>query len=798
MTAPPSDPSAAALVEQFAEEMVRRWRAGDRPLAEEYLDRHPDFWHRPAAALELIAEELALRGEYGQPATPTELAGRFPDWEPQVRALVDCQLALGPASPRFPEPGDAVGEFELRSQLGRGAHGRVYLAVQPALADRPVVLKLSPIGSGEHLSLARLQHSHIVPLFSAHEFPDRGLLGLCLPYFGGATLAQMLATGIRRGADLLAFASGDHEPARGPAWHFLDRATLPEAVAWVGACLADGLQYAHDRDLLHLDIKPSNVLIAGDGTPMLLDFHLSHPALRAGDPAPAWLGGTPGYMAPEQAAAFPVVRAGGKLTAPIDGRADVYSLGVVLSELLLKGSAGPAPVGLADVLARCTSADPQTRYATAGDVAADLRRHLGDLPLKGVKNRSLPERWGKWRRRRPHVLPLALTLVALLAIGGSFLMNARRQVAQAETAWSKGVLDLEGRRYDDAAADFQDGETLLERVPFQGGLRDRLRRGRLDAERGRLAADLTALCEHVRPLYSADALTRGDARAAAAQCRKVWDERSSISDRLSKVPGGWQADLLDVGILTAYLEARATRTSDGHRQALETLAEAEALFGPSGVLFLERAAHLRALGQTAAADEALRRGRSMGGSGSWEHLAIGRAFLAAEDYPRADAAFDRALALDPRSVWAHYARGLCHLRQARPTEAVAAFSACAALAPESAWCLYNRGLAYAAADRPNAAKADFDRATGLEPGLGAAYVGRSEVHAKAARYPEALDDLQRALDAGVTAADVEYRRAVIYVTTKELAKAGRSLRACLAADPRHGPAKELLAKLGGS
>ena len=57
MTAPPPDTSDAALVEHFAEDMVRRWRAGDRPLVEEYLDRHPDLWHRPAAGLELIAAE---------------------------------------------------------------------------------------------------------------------------------------------------------------------------------------------------------------------------------------------------------------------------------------------------------------------------------------------------------------------------------------------------------------------------------------------------------------------------------------------------------------------------------------------------------------------------------------------------------------------------------------------------------------------------------------------------------------------------------------------------------------------
>ena len=75
----------------------------------------------------------------------------------------------------------------------------------------------------------------------------------------------------------------------------------PDIVCRIGICLADAAQYAHDRGLLHLDIKPSNVLVAADGQPMLLDFHLARGRLLEGDAAPAWFGGTPGYMSPEQA-----------------------------------------------------------------------------------------------------------------------------------------------------------------------------------------------------------------------------------------------------------------------------------------------------------------------------------------------------------------------------------------------------------------------------------------------------------------------------------------------------------------
>jgi serine/threonine protein kinase len=391
----------------MADELADRWRRGERPVAEELLDRAPRLWDRPDAALELLAEELALRDEYGLPASAVELTARFPQWQAQVVALLECHRVLGPrmAAPDFPAPGQDLGDFRLASELGRGAHGRVYLAAQASLAGRPVVLKLVPDAGGEHLSLARLQHTHIVPLYSAHEFPDRGLRGLCMPYFGGETLSAIVTKlgarpGPVAGADLVAALDGGPAapaPTRGPARGFLQQASPADAVCWIGACLADALEYAHERGLLHLDLKPSNVLLAADGVPMLLDFHLTRPPLTAGEPAPAWLGGTPGYMPPEQTAALQAVRDRGTIPAAVDARSDVFALGVLLGELLrgLGGRPHPSiPVGLRDILARCTAGAAADRYQSAATVASDLRRQLADLPLRGVGNRSGVERGG--------------------------------------------------------------------------------------------------------------------------------------------------------------------------------------------------------------------------------------------------------------------------------------------------------------------------------------------------------------------------------------------------------------------
>src|SRR5580698_9422308 len=87
-----SNPSGStSIVEQLAEEMVARWRQGERPLTEQYLDRFPHLQQRAEAVLELVAEELALREEYGELVSLAELNERFPDLQAQLRALVQCQ-----------------------------------------------------------------------------------------------------------------------------------------------------------------------------------------------------------------------------------------------------------------------------------------------------------------------------------------------------------------------------------------------------------------------------------------------------------------------------------------------------------------------------------------------------------------------------------------------------------------------------------------------------------------------------------------------------------------------------------
>jgi serine/threonine protein kinase/Flp pilus assembly protein TadD len=852
-----SHEAAETLAAALVGEMIQRWRQGERPVAEDFLSWHPELLGHPEAAADLIYEEICLRQEHGLEVPTEQVLGRFPQWRAQLEVLLDCQRLLGPprAEPRFPETGDALGDFLLVAELGRGAHGRVFLASQRSLGDRPVVLKLAPREAGEHLSLARLQHTHIVPLYFTQDHPERGLRALCMPCFGGATLAGLLAAlsgqpaPRRTGKDLLdaldrlqVTAICESAPApMGPARQYLTGASYVSAVCWLGACLADALHYAHERGLVHLDLKPSNVLIAADGQPMLLDFHLAREPLRPSTPLAHSLGGTPGYMSPEQQAAVSAIQQGRTLAVGVDGRSDVYSLGVLLHEALAGFLPAPAPpgrvaralrqanarvsIGLADVIVRCLAADPRDRYRDMAALADDLRRHLSDLPLVGARNRSLAERWHKWRRRRPHGLArlgmalavLAATAAVALAAAGHFA----QRIEQARAALHDGEAQLERRQWEGAIRTLQRGASTVSRVPFQGDLADELERRIRLAEQGRVrqerlagARDLHALADHVRFLYGTADLTRQLPAGLAERCGELWARRSQIVNRLcwrndSEAPTV-RADLLDLAIFCADMQvsqASLAGKKEGRRRALRVLDEAEQLFGPSLVLDEERRVHGARGTSEGSSSQARRAGGGKTSPGchaspgqpeapsAFEHCALGRALLRRGDLDGAAAALHRAVRLRPDGLWPNFYLGCCAFRQERFEEAVTAYSVAIGAAPQAAGCFFNRALAQAALGNDDGALGDYDRAAKLAPTLAAVFLNRGMLHHHAGRRQEALADLRRAEELGASPAVVSFDFALVHLASGDQGAAIERLHRVLRHDPTHSEARKLLDRL---
>ncbi len=436
-------------------DLRRRFAQGERPQAGLYLDQFEDLKVSSDRVVSLVYEEFCLLRERGEAADPAEFCDRYAPWRDSLLAQLECHellsLAAGhtPSAARLPSPGDRFRSFRLGELLGEGGYARVFLARDESLGDRMVALKVSTDRGVEAAIQGRLDHAHIVPVLSVTDDSDSGLRALCMPYRAGLTLDEVIAriqpaTGPRRAAVLREVISScqsedapnDHEAA---GWlDFPARGTYAEGVAWIGSVVADALSYAHNRGVLHRDVKPANVLLTVREGPQLLDFNLAHAPHSADRAQTALRGGTLPYMAPEQLEAF----LDAQKWDHVHAAAEVYSLGLLLRELLtgrrpetpnpklplpraigelldlrrtevaISADSGPGvPRGLESILRRCLAPRPEDRYPTAGALAADLRKFVDGR-----------------RRHRSRVVKFAAASVAILglALAGRMLMPGPR------------------------------------------------------------------------------------------------------------------------------------------------------------------------------------------------------------------------------------------------------------------------------------------------------------------------------------------------------------------------------------
>jgi serine/threonine protein kinase len=331
--------------------------------------------------------------------------------------------------PSFPGAEEKIGDFELLKILGTGSFGRVYLARQLTL-NREVALKVTGNRGSEARTLARLEHDNIVQVFSETLEAPRNLRLLCMQLVPGTTLARIISSvqarprqewsgkAILEAIDELAAHPAAFHPAALRDRDMLEDADYFQAVCWVISRLAEALDYAHNCNVLHRDIKPANILVNQYGRPFLADFNLSLRVLDEEVEA-ALFGGTLAYMAPEHLDAFR--GAPGATIESVNERADIYSLGMVLFEMLAgerafgdldsekdaalmakklaeaRRSATPSvrkfnpdvPEYLEGVVARCLMPKPEDRYATASvlarslDGCRELRRIQRELPPAG-------------------------------------------------------------------------------------------------------------------------------------------------------------------------------------------------------------------------------------------------------------------------------------------------------------------------------------------------------------------------------------------------------------------------------
>lgn len=336
--------------------------------------------------------------------------------------------------------GHRVGRYAIERLLGRGGMAAVYLARDPNL-DRWLALKVLPKLDmldtkrvsrfrDEARSVARLQHENIATVYTFDV--EGGHHYLAMEYLPGGDLQERIVE-LRR-------ESGEF-PVRD--------------VARLGARIAHGLQHAHDRQIVHRDITPRNLMFDAEGEIQIVDFGLAHDLREAAATATGTLAGTPQYMSPEQAHV---------LDRPIDHRTDVYSLGAVLYEMLtlapphegtpvevftalqtrepasIRTRRPNVPRDLETIVHKALETEPADRYESAAELAADLERFLRHEPILGSRPSPL-RKVGRWvgRHRKPLAVVCALAPLTGVAIWSYHEWTTRTANAERYEAFASLV-----------------------------------------------------------------------------------------------------------------------------------------------------------------------------------------------------------------------------------------------------------------------------------------------------------------------------------------------------------------------
>ncbi|MCI0705115.1 MAG: serine/threonine-protein kinase [Planctomycetia bacterium] len=389
----------------------------------------------------------ALEGVSDNSARQTiisEFVARHPELAADLNGLLDTARQLGDVRPGASEPlrqltpGQELGPFRVQRLIAIGGMGEIYEAEQVGL-NRQVVVKVIRRGLvseaarnrflQEQKALARLHHTHIVPVYASGE--DENLQYFAMPFIAGDTLARIVARAAGLAANSrqplgtvfeLSAGSEIQVPPASPQRQGRLRLSRAYARSVAEALIqaAEAIDHAHHLGVFHRDLKPSNLMVDPEGQCWVIDFGLA----LIGDEK-ALLGGTPAYMAPEQHAGKP------------DSRSDVWSLGATLYELLALRPAFAAetpsairdlvctrdpsspsnfargvPTELESICRKAMSKNPAARYASPAEFASDLKNWLTYRPTTAHGNWSVRPVWLWLRRNWRWATPLLVALAA--------------------------------------------------------------------------------------------------------------------------------------------------------------------------------------------------------------------------------------------------------------------------------------------------------------------------------------------------------------------------------------------------
>jgi len=407
--------------------------------------------------LDRVFERAVDSLENGLDPTVEDLLEGREDLRSQADALLQTARQVAVLRPRTVP---AIPGFTLLHEIGRGGMGTVYLARQESLGGRRVALKVLPSSAGfssrarerflrEARAIANLRHPNVV---TVHDVvTGDGVLAYSMEWVEGASLADLIEFLARERATGAERSGAATEPELARVAEFIGRPALGSAdsypifVARIGVAIARALGSLHRSGLVHRDVKPSNILLRRDGTPLLSDFGLVHATddsmTRSGHFA-----GTIAYASPEQLVGDP---------ESLDARSDVFGLGITLYHALtlhlpfeglgrrarrqrtpsgmlhlIEGaSARPLrawnrrlPRDLETIVGKATDPDPARRYPTADDLADDLERVIALQPIR-AKPAGVATRGAKFLRRN-RVAAFGVTVGSLVSIAAALAIFA--------------------------------------------------------------------------------------------------------------------------------------------------------------------------------------------------------------------------------------------------------------------------------------------------------------------------------------------------------------------------------------
>jgi tetratricopeptide (TPR) repeat protein len=743
---------------------------------------------------------------------------------PSLRMLNDLSKSglgssvLPPARESAGEVPGTLGDFRLLREVGRGGMGVVYEAEQISLRRR-VALKVLPFAAtmdprqlqrfkNEAQAAAQLHHTHIVPVH--YVGCERGVYFYAMQFVEGHSLAAVIA-GLgaasrpvvkQANQPTMDQAAGQPIPsAELDTAQMLDglstaRSTRNAAwfrtVARLGVEAAEALDHAHQHGIVHRDVKPANLLVDAAGHLWVTDFGLAQVQSDARITISGDLIGTLRYMSPEQALAQRRL---------VDHRTDVYSLGATLYELLtlepvfagtdrqellrqiafeepppLRRRNRALPAELETIVLKTLEKVPAERYATAQDLADDLRRFLQDDPIR-ARRPTLGKRLARWcRRHKPLVAGVGVLLLMALLLGGVGLWWIQRlrvevgadlreaELFQEQEHWQEALRALErasGKLTWGGPVSLRQRVDVLRRDVY---LVYRLEEARLLASAatdmafdyvGADRAYSEAFAGHgldVTELAPQEVAERIRSLAIRTHIVAALDNWASVREKLRARSGEplWElARLADDDEWRQQLRDPQVRRD---REALERLAEKEGALDqpPVNLVLLGRA--LDAARGRAAAVTLLRKAYQRHPADFWISLLLAELLFRGSRTSAEAIGFSRvALALRPQSPAVHNFLGDAlkvqgklteaeeHLRKAielnpnyasaygilgstlrlqgKLARAEAAYRKSIALSPDNAWVYYHLGLALRDQDKQTEAVEEYRRAIATRPAL---------------------------------------------------------------------------------